>query len=198
MEIPVLSVKFREALSYAANVHDGQVKKGTSIPYVSHLLGVCALVLEDGGTEEEAIAALLHDTLEDQPETVTREDLRARFGERVAKIVEGCTDVSPDYRGGPKPPWRERKTRYLEHLRREASAFVRVALADKLHNARAILADHRQLGDELWSRFNAGKEDQLWYFRELVGAFREARAPSRMLQEFERVVTELEHSTRTS
>jgi hypothetical protein len=195
---PFLSARFRDALAYAATVHSCQVKKGTTIPYVSHLLGVCAMVLEYGGDEDEAIAGLLHDSLEDHPEKVTREELRERFGARVARIVEGCTDTPPGYSGGPKPPWHQRKRHYIEHLRLEGSSFACVALADKLHNARAILADYRVLGDELWSRFNAGKTDQLWYFSELVGAFREAGAPVRMLEEFSEVVSELERLTRAA
>ncbi len=191
-----LSERFRDALVYAAAVHNGQCRKGTSIPYISHLLSVCALVLEHGGDEDEAIAGLLHDTLEDHPESVTREDLHERFGTRVTEIVEGCTDTPPGYRGGPKRPWRERKARYIEHLRRAGSSFARVALADKLHNARAILADYRRLGDELWTRFNAGKDDQLCYFRGLVAVFREIGAPVPMVQEFDEVVTELERLAR--
>ena len=192
MERSPFSIKFQEALVFAADVHKGQVKKGTSIPYISHPLAVCALVLEHGGDEEEAIAALLHDILEDHPETVTRERLQEQFGERVLSVVEGCTDTPPNYRGGPKPPWRERKIAYIDRLRREGSAYARVALADKLHSARAILSDYRQLGDQLWSRFNAGKEEQLWYFRSLVGAFADAGAPSQMVEEFNHTVIQLE------
>jgi (p)ppGpp synthase/HD superfamily hydrolase len=134
--------------------------------------------------------------LEDHPETVTPDDLRRRFGDKVARIVGACSDTPPDYRGGPKPPWRERKTQYMQHLRREGSAFALVALADKLHSARAIVADHAQIGDQLWSRFSAGKEDQLWYFRELVGVFREVGVPNGMLEEFQRAVDKLERSAR--
>jgi (p)ppGpp synthase/HD superfamily hydrolase len=196
MERTLLGGKFRLALTYAATAHNSQVKKGTEIPYVAHLLAVCALVLEHGGDEDEAIAGLLHDTLEDHPETVTREDLHKHFGAKVVRIVEGCTDTPPDYRGGVKPAWRKRKEHYLHHLRREGSHSGRVSLADKLCNARSILADYRRVGDELWSRFNAGKEDQLWYYRELLGAFREIGAPARMLEEFSEVVSELDRLTR--
>jgi uracil-DNA glycosylase len=168
------------------------MKKGTSIPYISHLLGVCGLVLEYGGDEESAIAALLHDTLEDHPETVTPEILREKFGERVLKIVEGCTDTPLNYHGGQKPFWRERKEAYLNHIRQADFLTCQVALADKLHNVRAILTDYKQIGDKLWSRFNAGKEDQLWYFRNLVSGFRQAGVQSQMLEEFARSVTELE------
>ena len=192
MESAPFSVKFQEALSYAAMVHNGQAKKGTSIPYISHLLGVCALVLEYGGSEEAAIAALLHDTLEDHPETVTPEILREKFGEGGLKIVEACTDTPPNYQGGQKPLWRERKEAYLNHIRRADFVICQVALADKLHNVRAILTDYKQIGDKLWPRFNEGKEGQLWYFRNLVSAFREAGIQSQMLEEFARSVTELD------
>lgn len=184
--------RFQEALILAATVHRGQTRKGTSIPYIAHPLAVCALVLENGGDEDEAIAALLHDTLEDHPETVSREALRERFGERVLSAVEGCTDTPPDYRGGPKPPWRERKQAYIYRIRNEGTGYARVALADKLHSARSILTDFRLLGDLLWSRFSAGRDEQLWYFRSLVSAFEEAGAPPGMLEEYSRTVTELE------
>lgn len=186
-----LSCKFTEALEFAARAHDGQVKKGTRIPYVSHLLAVCALVLEHGGTEKEAIAALLHDTLEDQPQRVSRAAIRDRFGAEVLRIVEGCSDTPRGYTGGKKPPWKVRKQGYLRRLRRHGEGVVLVALADKLHNARAIRSDYDELGDELWGKFNAGRDDQMWYFRALVSAFRKTGAPRRMLKEFEQVVCEL-------
>lgn len=113
----LLTPRFDEALTLAARVHAGDVRKGTQIPYVAHLLGVCALVLADGGDEDEGIAGLLHDTLEDHPDLVSRHQLEDRFGARVRRLVEGCTDTPADYRGGPKSPWRERKLHYLEHLR---------------------------------------------------------------------------------
>lgn len=198
MNTPALGDRFKDALSYAATVHAGQVRKATAAPYISHLLAVCALVLEHGGTEDEAIAALLHDTLEDHPETVSREGLCQRFGEAVAAIVQGCSDTPSDWRGGQKPPWRQRKVRYLECLRREGASVVLVALADKLHNVRAILELHREIGDQVWVRFNAGLDDQLWYFRELVRAFRGSGAPPAMLRAFERAVDELEREAGTS
>jgi (p)ppGpp synthase/HD superfamily hydrolase len=192
VERPVLSAAFRDALSFAAALQDGQVKKGTAVPYISHLLSVCALVLEHGGDEEEAIAALLHDVLEDHPEKVTRDELRARFGPRVAAIVESCTDTPADYGGGPKASWGARKRQHVERLRREGSPSTLVVLADKLHNARAIASDYRRLGEAVWSRFKAGRDGQLWYFRELAGVFREIGAPARMLEEFDDVIAELE------
>lgn len=187
--------RFQEALAYAVRLHGADVRKGTMIPYVAHLFSVCSLVLVDGGSEDEAIAALLHDALEDHPEEASREVVAQRFGHEVLAIVEACTDTPADYEGGPKPRWRDRKTAYLEHVRTADRKATRVALADKLDNARSILMDYRQIGDQLWSRFNAGKEDQLWYYRSLVSAFREAGAVGFLIDELENVVTELERTT---
>lgn len=181
---PRLGKRFAEALAYAADLHADQVRRGTNIPYFAHLLAVAALVLEDGGDEDEAIAALLHDSLEDQPGRVTREDIGRRFGERVARIVEDCS-VSEE-----GLTWRERKERYIDRMRQATSSVRRVSLADKVHNARAILADFRQIGDAVWSRFNASKDEVLWYYRELLGAYREKGAGF-LLEELERTVAEL-------
>ncbi len=164
-----LTDRFGEALRYAAEVHRRQRRKGTSIPYVSHLLAVCSLVLEDGGGEDEAIAALLHDAVEDQGGRDRLEEIHRRFGDHVARIVEGCTDAETI----PKPPWRERKERYIAHLRSASRAVLRVSAADKLHNARAILADYRGLGEPLWERFNGRRDGTLWYYRALTSAFKE-------------------------
>jgi (p)ppGpp synthase/HD superfamily hydrolase len=191
---PALGPKFEEALLFTLRTHDGDVRKGTQIPYVSHLLSVCALVLEDGGDEEDAIAALLHDTLEDHPEEVTESDLARLFGARVADLVVQCTDTPPDYTGGPKAPWQGRKTAYVERIRAEKYPLCRVALADKLHNTRCIVLDHRRFGDEIWERFKAPKTDQLLYHRALVEAFREAGAPDYLVGELDSLVTELETS----
>lgn len=147
----LLGPRFREALTYASELHECQPRKGTEIPYLAHLLSVAALVLEDGGDEDEAIAALLHDAVEDQGGKPTLDAIRSRFGERVAHIVEACSDTDT----WPKPPWRERKERYIEYLEAACPGVLRVSLADKLHNARAIVLDYRQMGDPLWSKFNA-------------------------------------------
>lgn len=185
-EIPV-----KNALGFAICVHAGQVRKGTSIPYVAHLLAVCSLVLTNGGSEEQAIAALLHDSLEDHPEKVSAAKIEQEFGRRVMEIVVACTDTPAGYSGGPKPPWRKRKDAYLDHIRSAGPEGSIVSLADKLDNARAIVADYRQVGDELWSRFSADKHDQLWYYGELVGAFQQAGVRSPMLDELEYLVNEL-------
>ncbi len=188
-----LTNRFTDALVYCVRVHSGQQRKGKSTPYVAHLLSVSALVLEDGGDEDEAIAALLHDALEDQPDRTSQEEIGQRFGDHVLHLVLSCTDTPPDYQGGEKPRWRQRKETYLAHLRDGAGSDLRVALADKLHNVRELLADYRCEGDNLWSRFNAGKADQLWYYQALVVAFRQGGVRGQMLLEFERVVSEFVH-----
>jgi len=177
--------KLEQALPYASRLHRDQVRKGTSTPYITHLLAVASIVGENGGTEDEVVAALLHDAPEDQGGEARLEEIRARFGDRVAEIVDGCTDTYET----PKPPWRERKERYLAHLG-DASGSVRlVSSADKLHNARAVLSDYRLLGEDLWTRFNGGKEGTLWYYRAIVGTL---RGDGPIVEELDRVVTELE------
>ncbi len=184
---PRLSARFERALVYAFQLHRNQTRKGTNTPYIAHLLGVAALVIEDGGDEDQAIAALLHDAVEDQGGLATLEKIRAEFGDRVARIVEGCTDAVTL----PKPPWRRRKEVYLNHLAEAPAEVRRVSLADKLNNARSILADLRQIGDDVWKRFNGGKEGTLWYYRSLVGIFRE-EVDGRMVIELNEVVNEIE------
>jgi GTP pyrophosphokinase len=189
--------RFEEALAYAARLHTAQVRKGTEVPYVSHLLAVCAIVLEHGGDEDEAIAALLHDAAEDQGGRATLDEIGRRFGSRVARIVEGCTDTFEK----PKPPWRGRKEAYLARLERESDpSTLLVGAADKLHNVRSTLAAHRAGGDAVWSRFRTGsKADQVWYHRELLRRYRSAcgrpgEGPGLvpLVGELERAVSELE------
>jgi hypothetical protein len=185
--LPRFTSRFEEALVYATCLHAKQRRKGTNIPYIAHLLSVAALVLEDGGDEDEAIAALLHDAIEDQGGSDTREEIRRRFGDRVVHIVDGCTDAETI----PKPPWHERKQKYIDHIPHASPEVRRVSVADKLHNARSLLADFRQDGDNLWNRFKGGREGTLWYYRALVQAFRKAGS-SFMVEELDRVVSELE------
>jgi GTP pyrophosphokinase len=180
-----------EALAYATQVHAGQSRKGTSVPYVSHVLGVCALVLEDGGGEDEAIAALLHDAVEDGGGPPVLAEIRRRFGDRVADIVRACSDTDET----PKPPWKARKARYIAQLRAAGPGARRVSCADKLHNARSILRDYRLVGERLWDRFSAPPEEQLWYYRALVDAFRQPGRTA-LVDELERVVGELESERR--
>jgi (p)ppGpp synthase/HD superfamily hydrolase len=184
---PNLTTRFENALVYALQLHASQKRKGTGIPYISHLLAVTALVIQDGGSEDEAIAALLHDAVEDQGGVETLDEIRRRYGDRVAAIVESCTDAY----GSPKPPWRSRKERYLAHLSRATPEARRVSLADKLHNARSILRDLRQEGDVIWSRFKGGKNGSLWYYRSLVKIFQET-GNDYMTGELSRVVAEIE------
>lgn len=160
----MLSDRFTQALILATELHSTQVRKGTSTPYISHLLGVASLVLEHGGDEDEAIAALLHDAVEDQGGAATLALIRGQFGDRVAAIVEGCTDTQQT----PKPPWRERKEIYLKHLNHASDSVRLVSAADKLHNARAILTDLHTHGNELWARFSGGQDGVLWYYRSLA------------------------------
>ena len=180
--------KFGEALDYAMRVHRDQRRKGTQVPYVTHLLAVAAIVGENGGKEDEVVAALLHDAPEDQGGRERLEDIRERFGDEVVGIVAGCTDTYED----PKPPWRERKEAYVAHIYHAPESVRLVSAADKLHNARAILADLRVVGDELWQRFTGGKEGTLWNYRALVTAFR-AAGSNAVVEELDRVVSELEH-----
>ena len=168
----VLSDRFEQALQFAAATHRTQIRKGSGIPYMGHLLGVCSLVIEDGGSEDEAIGALLHDAAEDHGGQAMLDQIKARFGDHVATIVAGCTDTLED----PKPDWCPRKQAYIEHLSCQPESVLRVSLADKLFNARAILRDYLEVGEELWTRFNSGRKGQLWYYRQLADQF---KAPAR-------------------
>lgn len=188
----VLSERFDGALAYASSVHRMHWRKGTAVPYASHLLGTCALTLEDGGSEEEAIAALLHDAVEDKGAHLLAE-IRARFGDAVADIVAGCSEIRAA-EGAPKPPWRQRKARYLAHLEDADEGVLRVSNADKVHNARAILADYRQVGPEVWGRFNPearSADAQLWYLGSLSEVFIRRREGSFLATELQAAVEEL-------
>lgn len=177
-----------DAFRYAAELHAQQRRKGTRVPYISHLMAVAATVLEHGGGEAQAIAALLHDAIEDQPrDGRTREQIRDRFGDRVLALVEACSDSDTV----PKPPWRERKERYLAHLREAAPEARLISLADKVHNARAILLDYRVIGEQVWERFTATKEETLWYYRAVAETFLDVQ-PGPLAEELNRVVAELE------
>ncbi|MGB2910259.1 MAG: HD domain-containing protein [Anaerolineales bacterium] len=187
----MLSSRFEGALILATRLHTNQVRKGARIPYVAHLLAVTALVLEDGGDEDQAIAALLHDAVEDQGGIETLDEIRRRFGERVAHIVLGCSDSFES----PKPPWRERKENYLSHLREADIDILHVSLADKLHNACSILGDLQQHGDVIWERYKGGEDGTLWYYRSLVDVFRE-KDFSPMVGELQRVFNEIEGLTK--
>lgn len=187
----MLSVHFEEALVYATRLHASQQRKGSGIPYISHLLAVTSIVLDYGGTETEAIAALLHDAVEDQGGAATRDEIRRRFGAEVTAIVDGCSDTDEM----PKPPWQARKEAYLAGIVHESASVRLVSAADKLHNARDILAAYRSLGEALWSRFRGGREGTLWYYSALVRAYRETDTVPTLIDELDRVVAELERLT---
>jgi (p)ppGpp synthase/HD superfamily hydrolase len=188
--IPFLSWRFDAAFQFAHGLHREQTRKQTPIPYIGHLMAVCALVIETGGDEDQAIAALLHDAVEDQGGLAILETIRHLFGNRVADAVESCSDSTVSD-PAMKLPWRERKEKYLAHLRNANKDALIVAVADKLHNARAILTDYREHGEDLWTRFNASKDEQLWYNGALVETFHQTRAPQTIVAELERVVKEL-------
>ena len=179
--------RFTRALELAFELHSGQTRKGSGVPYFGHLLGVTAIVIETGGSEDEAVAALLHDAAEDQGGRETLERIRSEFGEDVGQIVESCSDSL----GEPKPPWRERKRAYLEHLEDASEPALRVSLADKLHNVRTIVVDYRDLGEALWGRFNAERDEVLAYYRALAGIF-SRRMPGALATELSETVAELD------
>jgi (p)ppGpp synthase/HD superfamily hydrolase len=182
-----LTARFEEALAYATRLHNDQSRKGTGIPYVAHLLAVTALVLEWGGDEDMAIAALLHDAVEDQGGMDTLADIRRRFGERVATIVDGCTDSYTH----PKPPWKQRKEAYIKRLRVEPGDVRLVSIADKIHNARSILFDLRKDGVSALDRFKGGRDGTLWYYQALVAVFNEIENTPQAA-ELARLVAEME------
>src|SRR5436305_13297809 len=161
-----LSRQFEKALVYATRIHGGKLRKKTKIPYIAHILGVTAIAMEYGANETEAIAALLHDAVEDCGGEKRLRDIQGKFGKAVAKIVAGCTDTDQI----PKPPWLERKKAYVAHVRRASIPTKLVSASDKLHNVRAILMNCRQEGESLWSRFSGGKRGTLWYYGALVKA----------------------------
>ncbi len=197
-----LTGKFNDALLYAATLHATQTRKGGAVPYMAHLMAVCAVALEAGGNEDLAIAALLHDAVEDQGGAPILKEIRQRFGEKVAAVVHGCTDTDQE----PKPPWLQRKQDYLHHLRSADDDVRLVSAADKVCNARSILFDYHTLegaggeygrGHEIWERFHANSEHQLWYYRGLVQALHagESGRPTKvapLIDELQRLVVELE------
>ena len=182
-----LGARFLRAVNFAAEKHAGQTRKASSIPYIAHLMGVASLVLEFGGDEDMAIAALLHDVVEDCGGAPMLKEVKRRFGSRVAKIVDGCTDSDTV----PKPPWRGRKESYIRHLKSADAETRLVSAADKLNNTRSILSDYRDVGESIWDRFNGGREGTLWYYRALVQEFKRGKA-NRLIRELELAVQELE------
>jgi GTP pyrophosphokinase len=186
-----LGRRFEEALVYASRIHATQLRKGTTRPYIGHLLGVTSLVLAHGGDEDEAIAALLHDAVEDQGGKPRLREIRRKYGPRVARIVLECSDTDEI----PKPPWLARKEKYLRHLRKADASVRLVSAADKLHNAREILSDYRLHGELVWKKFSAPKKMTLWYYREVANILLR-KGPRDIAGELNRVVTELEEISR--
>lgn len=178
-----LTARFEDALHYANELHGTQRRKGNDMPYMSHLLGVASIVLDDGGDEDEAIAALLHDAAEDHGGRPRLEEIRSRYGDKVARIVEHCTDSWTQ----PKEPWVERKQRYAEHAATLPQDALRVSAADKVHNTYTILRDLRNVGEGVWARFNAKPDDVLQYYVSLVRAFNKAGGGP-LVRELERIV----------
>ena len=182
-----LGPRFQRAFVFAATKHARQARKASTIPYIAHLMGVASLVLEAGGDEDLAIAALLHDVVEDCGGAPMLLQVRRRFGARVAKIVDGCTDADTY----PKPPWRERKEKYMARLSAADTDTRLVAAADKLNNVRSILSDYRAIGESVWSRFHGGRDGTLWYYRTLRDIFLR-HAPNRLTLDLQLAVNELE------
>jgi (p)ppGpp synthase/HD superfamily hydrolase len=178
-----LSNRFDRAFAYAREVHAEQTRKGTSTPYLGHLMGVSSIVLDDGGSEDEAIAGLLHDAAEDHGGRERLDDIRSRFGDAVARIVEDCTDAWEM----PRPPWLARKQAYVEHARSLAPASLRVSAADKVHNTYAILRELRNVGEAVWTRYEVAPDDVMAYYESLVRSYREAGG-GRLVDELERIV----------
>jgi len=182
-----LSERFEDALVYAARLHANQKRKRSGVPYIAHLLGVTGIVLEDGGTEDEAISALLHDAVEDQGGLEALEEIRLRFGTPVAEIVLAVSDSHLD----PKPPWHKRKEAYISSIQNASPSAIRVSLADKVYNARATLRDVRRDGDDAWAGFKGGRNGTLWYYKQLIQAF-EKHGSRTLLSELIRIVEHLE------
>jgi (p)ppGpp synthase/HD superfamily hydrolase len=189
-----LTSRFTLAIDYARQVH-ANYRKGTNVPYMAHLLGVASLVMGEAGhlsfpvTEEMVIGALLHDAVEDEGGLPRLRDIGANFGKEIATIVEGCTD-SFEEDANKKQEWEQRKASYVKRLSKEPQSVLLVSAADKLYNARAILQDYREVAGEIWKRFKRGRNEQLWYFRELLTVY-EDRGSNRLVEELRRVVGEL-------
>lgn len=200
-----LGPRFQEALGFVSSLHDEQIRKGTDrdangcpvsgVPYVAHLLAVASLVLEAGGDEDEAIAALCHDAVEDQPhDGHTEAQIALRFGDRVLAIVNGCTKEEVDETRTPEEQRKQRReirSRYFDHLRQSSPSVLLVSAADKLHNARAIVADLHERGPAALDRFNDDREGTIWYYDGVLAALRDAKAPRRLVRALEDAVAEM-------
>ena len=184
----MLTERIGQALTLAVEAHNGQLRKGTSIPYVAHVMGVASIALEFGADEDQAIAALLHDVLEDAGSHFAQ-IIAERFGERVLTIVQGCTDGVPDA-AGRKTDWHERKRAYIAHLGQASEDVLLVSGSDKLHNARAILSDLHTIGVAVFERFSTKKIGSMWYYRSLADLFARRNVP--MARQLSEAVDEIE------
>ena len=183
----MMSERFAEAVAMANELHSGQFRKGTKIPYISHPLIVAGTVLQNGGDEDEAIAAVLHDTVEDCGGKPVMEKIRQRFGEKIAGLVSGCTETDVQ----PKPPWRERKERYIQNIKSASPSVRLISCADKLHNAASILSEYKKVGAKVWDRFKGDKSETLWFYSAMVSALRAAGEDRPILDELEATVKAL-------
>jgi len=181
-----LTSRFETALGFAFQLHKNQYRKGSNIPYISHLLAVTAIVIENGGSENQAIAALLHDAVEDQGGYDTLHKIEDLFGSEVAEIVEGCTDAFTD----PKPEWKGRKMAFLKKLKQSPDSILLVSLADKVHNAHSLLRDLQLKEKNVWEKFKGGKEGTLWYYQSLVEILNTSSYPY-LTSEFSHVVIKI-------
>jgi GTP pyrophosphokinase len=189
-----LTSRFSEALVYATEAHAGQIRKGTSVPYVAHVLAAAALALEHGASEDEAIAALLHDMVEDCGGLERLRDVRQRFGEAVAEIVLGCSDTTET----PKPPWKERKQTYLHDLDAASPSVLLVCACDKLHNVRSLVVAVRNDGEAAWAHFKGGKEGTLWYYRAALAALVRCGVSPRLTHELQIAVEDLHRAVNST
>lgn len=190
--MPAVGKRFRDALMWAAELHEDQSRKGGDVPYVAHLLGVAAVVLEHGGSEDTAIAALLHDALEDQAHKITEGEISARFGETVERIVIECSDGTPEeQQDRSHERWYARKKKYIAEIAHKSDGALMVSMADKLYNIRSMLEDYRAEGDVLWRRFTTGREGNLWYYAAMVEAYEQRVGRTRLWGELARTVAEM-------
>lgn len=190
--MPAVGKRFRDALMWAAELHEDQSRKGGDVPYVAHLLGVAAVVLEHGGSEDTAIAALLHDALEDQAHKISEGEISARFGETVERIVIECSDGTPEeQQDRSHERWYARKKKYIAEIAHKSDGALMVSMADKLYNARSMLEDYRAEGDALWRRFTTGREGNLWYYAAMVEAYEKRVGRTRLWGELARTVSEM-------
>ena len=188
-----LSPRLYEALRLTVQLHGRDARKSSPVPVLAHLLAVCAIVQRDGGDEDEAIAALLHDSLEDKPSEITEAELRDKFGNRVVEMIRAASDTPADWDGRtPKPSWESRKRGYLAHVGVADPTLLRPTIADKIDNLRALLADYRTVGEHLWTRFNAPRDKQLWYYRACCTAYANAGISKALIEELDQLVTTLE------